>query len=376
MLAWENKPSIQTGKWSVETAFKHYSKGFRNTIETVYAKETAGGNTAQAELFKANVTRFAAYKAFKCNELIEKDSQKEPKKQIGKENLIKTFDYWQHTEEIMAGKRARRAKIFDAIKQKGQPRIKRLPSVSIEKRLEHIPYYNQIFSADADVWDKQDIWGCTCSMLGTAMPETDHTYDNGSGKPEPLPELKPSRGAEGNPAKTGEIFTDKANYFKYQPDSPKIGGVENSEWLFKEPSKWRMDYFTEDKGVMITERTRIEQANKSKNEIGTFKKEWQQCNVLAANGYKVEYVNRSGISFDCVVNEKDCELKVLTSGNNVVKEVKDAFRNKKAQLVVIEFEKLDAKTNGELNKLKILKFNVWYYLTNNKSTIYKIQQPQ
>ncbi|MDR0829854.1 MAG: hypothetical protein LBN95_07065 [Prevotellaceae bacterium] len=317
----------------------------------MYSKEIADGNTAQTELFKANVTRFAAYKAFKCNDLIEQDSQKEPKKQIGKENLIKTFDYWQHTEEIMAGKRARRAKIFDTIKQKGQPRIKWLPSVSIEKRLDHIPYYNQIFSADADVWDKQDIWGCKCSMLGTSMPETDHTYDNGSGKPEPLPELKPSRGVEGNPAKTGEIFTDRANYFKYQPESPKIAGVENSEWLFKEPSKWRMDYFTEDKGVMITERERIKSGLLNDHEKAKFAKEWSMCNVLAANAQKIEFLAERTGEFDILYNGKPADLKKTKSHSHIIEYAEKAINRQGADYVIFEFEVMNDKIRQKLRWL-------------------------
>ena len=201
--------------WSIETAFKRYSDGLKKAVDNIYTV----GNAEQAALFRANVSRFAAYKAVKCNQLIEQDDKQPDGKRHGRDRMIATFDRWQQAEEQMVSKRARRAKRFDEIAEKGFKMVKWLPSVSVEKRAIHRPFYNQIYPADSPIWDNQDIWGCKCSMGGTNLPETEHVYQDDAGKEQPLPELRADRGLEGNPAKTGEIFTDKASYIDKATDS-------------------------------------------------------------------------------------------------------------------------------------------------------------
>ncbi|MDR1737989.1 MAG: hypothetical protein LBR66_04115 [Candidatus Symbiothrix sp.] len=180
----------------------------------MYSKEIAAGGSEMADLFRANVTRYAAYKSFVCDKLLQEDAAKDADKQAGREKMIDRFNRWQYTEEAMVAKRCRRAKQWEEIEAGGFERIKWLPSVSIEKRAEHIPYYNQIFPKDWDGWDKQDVWGCKCSMVGTYRKETPHEWTDENDEVKPLPELKASRGLEGNPARTGEVFTDRAAYVR------------------------------------------------------------------------------------------------------------------------------------------------------------------
>jgi hypothetical protein len=365
LAEWENEPSIQPDKWSVETAFKHYSNGFQKAVENVYAKEISEGNTTQAELFKANVTRFAACKAAKCNNLIDRDADKPADSRLGREKLIKTFDCWQHAEEQMVTRRARRAKRWEEIEEQGAPNVKWLPSISIERRAEHIPYYNQIFPGDSDIWDKQDIWGCKCSMAGTYRRETKHEWTDENGEKQPLPELKPSRGLEGNPARTGEIFTGRASYFREQPAESEIAGVANSGWLFRSPQEWRMDYFTEDRGVLITERERIKSGQLNVHEKEKFAKEWNMCSVLANNGQKVEFLAERAGEYDILYNGKPTDLKKTKSHNHIIEYAQKAIQRQGADYVIFEFEAFNDRIKQKLLWLASngYKGRVIYYVT-------------
>jgi len=179
--AWKNEPSIAPEKYNVETAFKQYSKGFQKVVSNVFSKEITAGETAMSDVLRANVTRFAAYKSFACNKIIEQDAQKPIDKRLGKEKWIKTFDYWQHTEEQMAAKRCRKAKTFDEAVKNGYQNMKWLPSISTEKRADHIPFYNQVYRIDDEVWEYQDFWGCKCGQMPTVRVETPHTYIDADG---------------------------------------------------------------------------------------------------------------------------------------------------------------------------------------------------
>jgi hypothetical protein len=212
-LKWDNRSSVNPAKWSVENAFKGYSKGLQNAVEMTFAKEISEGKTLLPDMLKANVSRFSAAKAVTCDRLLQQDAEKEPDRQTGSANMIRTFDYWQQTEENTARTRARTAKQWQEFTEGDRaavlPNIKWLRSVAIDKRPEHEVFAGRIWAKDDPFWATNmpgQEWNCKCDMQETIQPVTDGNESI------PLPPVPV--GLEGNPALTGEIFTGKARYFK------------------------------------------------------------------------------------------------------------------------------------------------------------------
>jgi hypothetical protein len=174
----------------------------------------SGGSLIASQLL-ANVSRFAAAKSVACNRLLESDRQKDGDRRTGDERMIQTFDYWQQTEENTARMRARSAKQWDGFTSGDHaalfPNIRWLRSVSIDKREDHEAFAGHIWAKNDPFWDTnmpgQD-WNCKCDMQETSEPVTD-----GNGGVARLAKPVPA-GLEGNPALTGEIFTDRAGYFR------------------------------------------------------------------------------------------------------------------------------------------------------------------
>ena len=87
------------------------------------------------------------------------------------------------------------------------PNIRWLPSRSATPREQHMPFYNRVWAKTDPFWNSNqpgNLWNCKCDWEETDDPVT---ADNPEG-------LKPARGLEGNPAETGQIFTDECTYIK------------------------------------------------------------------------------------------------------------------------------------------------------------------
>lgn len=87
------------------------------------------------------------------------------------------------------------------------PNIKWLPSRSVNRREEHEQFYNRIWPKDDPFWDHNqpgNLWNCKCDWQQTDEPPTDNN---------PTSRIQ-HKGLDGNPAKTGQIFSDNASYFK------------------------------------------------------------------------------------------------------------------------------------------------------------------
>lgn len=87
------------------------------------------------------------------------------------------------------------------------PNLRWLPSRSATPREQHMLFYNRVWAKDDPFWAQNspgNLWNCKCDWEETADPTTD-------GNPE-----TPVRhdGLEGNPAHTGEVFTDNCAYVK------------------------------------------------------------------------------------------------------------------------------------------------------------------
>ena len=88
------------------------------------------------------------------------------------------------------------------------PNLRWLPSRSATPREQHMLFYNRVWAKDDPFWAQNtpgNLWNCKCDWEETADPTTD-------GNP-----TAPVRhdGLEGNPAQTGEVFTDNCAYVKH-----------------------------------------------------------------------------------------------------------------------------------------------------------------
>jgi len=134
---------------------------------------------------------------------------------------------------------------------------------------------------------------------------------------------------------------------------------------------WRLDYFDDNSGgYLVTERGRIIQSEKSKNEIEKFHKEHEMCKTLAKNGYAMEYLDDQwGKSYDVHVNTIKADLKKTVSHNNLVRYAKKAIREQGAEMVVFEFDNMTGDIHKGLNKLESIGIKVMYYTSANKNKI-------
>ena len=185
----------------------------RRSVDRVFADSR---DSDLADSLRANVSRFAAYKADYVKTTIENilnDASIPAKdKQAYIDANMNAFSQYQATEETTATSRSRTAKQWkefnDPQRLRLFPNLRWLPSRSIEKRQSHIQFYDHIWSKGDDFWNHNTPgteWNCKCDVEETDDPVT----NNGNMDPVQVP-----AGLEGNPAVTREIFTDGASYIK------------------------------------------------------------------------------------------------------------------------------------------------------------------
>lgn len=171
------------------------------------------------DCFRANLSRFASYKAYRLNQTLEHIKQTYSKQSdIDKVSTaaINTFARYSQTEYNTIIKRSSTAKqfsrFFDPDRLKHLPNLKWLPSVSVEPRETHIPFYNRVWAKTDAFWQDNfpgSLWNCKCSLRETSEPITD-------GNPTPTTPIA-HPGLDGNPYFTKQIFSASAPYF-HRPD--------------------------------------------------------------------------------------------------------------------------------------------------------------
>ena len=129
--------------------------------------------------------------------------------------VLHTFARYQDAERTTASARARTAKQFEQFMQPDNvrlfPNLKWLPSRSVDIRTTHREFYNHIWAKDDAFWNFNapgTEWNCKCDVEETDEPVTNDNPQGITKEEDALP------GIEGNPAQTGEIFTDNARYIR------------------------------------------------------------------------------------------------------------------------------------------------------------------
>jgi len=190
------------------------------------------------EELKANVSRFSAFKSYQATQLarqarVDKATGEVFDQKDTAKRTLAQFQAWQTSEYNTTVARARTAKQWDLYTQPNRmrlfPNIKWLPSMSVEKRPEHVAFYNRIWPKDDPFWAENTpgtLWNCKCGMQ-----ETDEGLTNNDN----VESFTPPAGLEGNPGITGEIFTEKASYFQgvskeAEKECNKVVFKDNKEW--------------------------------------------------------------------------------------------------------------------------------------------------
>lgn len=89
------------------------------------------------------------------------------------------------------------------------PNLKWNPTTSQNPGLDHMMFWNRIWSIDDPFWLEHrpgDRWNCKCSLSATDQPVTDNSDLTGDTD-------DPSPGLQGNPGKTAKIFSDDHPYY-------------------------------------------------------------------------------------------------------------------------------------------------------------------
>ena len=217
--------------------YKAYSDNLRKAVGGVFPQGKPGDPYFDLEAqLQANVTRFAAYKAWHLTEQLKKQREKWPGdddfRKVAKA-VLNTFNRYQAAEYNTATARARTAKQWtdftsDPIANELYPNLKWLPSRSANPREEHMVFYNRVWAKSDPFWSENqpgDLWNCKCDWEETDDPVTD-------GNPT---DAHHAKGLEGNPAETGEIFTKECTYIRNAPrDTEKLCRSTNRNTIAKE----------------------------------------------------------------------------------------------------------------------------------------------
>ena len=279
------------------------------------------------------------------------------------------------------------------------PNLQWMPTTSPSPEVGHEVFWRKpvILPIDDPFWSSHrpgDRWNCKCSLEATDAEV--QRLDTEESKEAQRPERGAQRGLEGSPLTKG-LITDKHPYY---PDScakcPFYTSKGIKGWARKHLSnrvkdchncpyvdkvitkaqlterypidKWEHSYVDTSGGYVVTERERIEEGKKSKQERDVFVKEQTMAKDLAKMGHHIEHLaehNRpKNDRYDTLFDGVKADLKSTKSHNNIAKYGKKAFRDQGADMVVFRLEEHAVDMLKELKNLKEIfpdKRIVYYY---------------
>jgi len=233
--------------------YNEYCSNLKKAVARVFQNSEYGDRFFDLRAqFEANAARFSAYKAYHATQQInakraDKNGVERSFEAYQKEaqKVISAFNRYQVAEHNTAVARCRTAKQWqeftgDKTGNEIFPYIMWLPSRSVTRREEHIVFYNKYWPKDSPFWNQNqpgNLWNCKCDWQET---------DGSDGTPgEDTWKQVNHKGLEGNPAQTGEIFSDKATYFT-QVNARQRSEIEKEHRHFsKEEWKSKLSQFYE-----------------------------------------------------------------------------------------------------------------------------------
>lgn len=207
--------AITTGEKPISPElYQRYADNFRRAVNAVPIDDTD-----LSSRWQANVSRFAAYKAYHATEELRRLAVEEDGDLAILRATLHKYNRYQAAEYNTAVARARTGKQWQQFDEDDNrrlfPCIKWLPSRSATPREEHMPFYNRIWPKDDPFWTYNQpgtLWNCKCDWEQTDEDPTDGNPDRRIVKP----------GLDENPATSGQIFTDTAAYIKKAPKGTEV----------------------------------------------------------------------------------------------------------------------------------------------------------
>ena len=314
-------------------------------------------NEELLEQWHANVSRFAAYKAYHATDEIRRKAEEDGDDSPLLKAILHKYNRYQATEYNTAVGRARAGEKWNRFCEEDRvrlfPNIEWLPSRAAHPREEHKPFYHRIWAKDDKFWltnQPGTLWNCMCGWEETDESPTEGNPDIQIAKP----------GLDENPATSGQIFTDTAPYFKRAPKVIRIDEETASELpslqslVDIDTKEYRLDYFSDEGGFLQTSRERIKEGQKNKQEMEKFGKEHCMCRTLASNNFNITYRTSVSGSYDVTVNKIPADLKQVGSWKQIRHHASKAINQQHADIVVFEFLSESKELHLELFKVKKL----------------------
>lgn len=210
--------------------FEEVNRIFDTATDVGFSGHEAGGDFM--EQLRTNNAVFAAFKTHRMGrdmaaQLIDENGEVKSFQQFRSDVepiASHHVDTWLRTEYDTAIKRAHRAAEMRQFMAEADvlPNIRWLESTAVNPRESHMPFYDHVWPVDDPFWEEHkpgDEWGCQCGWEATDDPVTDNTGLGGE-------RIKPSPGLDGNPARTGQIFSDDHPYFPSDCSACAFKGVQ------------------------------------------------------------------------------------------------------------------------------------------------------
>lgn len=187
--------------------YQAYADNLRRAVASVPVDDDL------AAQWRANVSRFAAYKSYHASQRIREAIAENGDLDMGRA-VLHAYNRYQAAEYNTAVARARTGKQWRQFSDPDHvrlfPSIRWLPSRSASPREEHMPFYNRVWPKDDPFWNTNQpgtLWNCKCDWEETDDEPTANNPTQRIVKP----------GLDQNPATSGQIFTDTAGYIKKAP---------------------------------------------------------------------------------------------------------------------------------------------------------------
>lgn len=348
----EEIAGLENGQIS-PTLFESYSENLRKAVSQVFKRDSGNGLSDQ---LRANVSKFAAYKAYEATNNVRSELGNDLDKA---ERILRTYNRTQATEYNTTISRSRAAKQFEKFESSGLfPNLRWLPSRSADPRESHMLFWDRVWAKDDPFWNENtpgSLWNCKCDWEETDDPVT---AGNPGGN-------RSARGLKGNPAATGEVFSDDHPYFDTNiPNSLQNNNPALYDLLMFDHRKFIPDYFSNEGGILLTNINRKKEGGINNDERKKFNKEYSMCINLARNNYRIEYLESVEGSYDIKINGIPADLKKCTH-NNITKKAKHAIESQGAEIVIYEFEEIGTEYFKRLDEVKRKGYkSIWYVKDN------------
>ena len=214
---------------SYNRLFDLYNNNLHKGVRQVF-KSTSTNKKELEYLYKfeANTTKFSAYKAKRVNDALISLHKESPEGFNAKaKGVLKTFNRFQAVEcntVVARSRTARQFMRFNETKELYQ-HLEWVRTRSANPRELHLSFVGLIKSIDDPFFKTNspgELYGCKCSLRATDKPVTEREVKN----------VTPSKGLEGNPYFTREIFSEEHPYFKGGKDPETEAFI--TEQIFKQ----------------------------------------------------------------------------------------------------------------------------------------------